>query len=514
MQLAGAIAACDKVTTLEELARITGVLKYEGRAIVQCHGVFDLLHPGHIRHLEAAKRLGDVLLVTVTPDEHVNKGPGRPVFNHRLRAETIAAIQCVDYVAVNEWPTAVEAIRRLRPDVYVKGSDYLARDEDLTGKITDEEEAVLSVGGRIHFTNEITFSSTKLLNDHFAVYPEASHSFLRSFRNKYSANQIIQMLKDLNKLKVLVLGEAIIDEYHYCRAMGKSPKENIITTKYLSEEVFAGGALAAANHAAGFCGQVHVVTCVGAKDSKEDFIRSHLKENVTMKLFKRGDAPTVVKRRFVDTDFLTKMFEICFLEYHHLPEDLEMDVSAYLNERAPQYDLVLVNDFGHGFIGQRTIDVLAERSRFLVVNTQTNSANVGFNLVTKYPRADYVCIDEPEMRLAMGDRFSDLESLALELSSFLGYERVAVTCGHRGSLVYGKDEGFTMVPIFSNRVVDRIGAGDAYLSVTGPCTLAGYPMEVVGFVGNAVGALAVRIIGNKTPVEPVPLFKFITALLG
>ena len=121
-----------KIKTLEALPKIIVDLKQQGKVVVHCHGVFDLVHPGHIRHFEEAKRQGDVLVVTLTPDEYVNKGPGRPVFQERLRAESLAALQVVDYVAINQWPTAVETILMLRPDVYVKGGEY-ANQKDLTG---------------------------------------------------------------------------------------------------------------------------------------------------------------------------------------------------------------------------------------------------------------------------------------------------------------------------------------------------------------------------------------------
>ena len=148
-----------KIRTLDELSNIVSGLKEKGETIVQCHGVFDLLHPGHIRHFEAAKREGDVLVVTLTKDIYVAKGPGHPV--QHLRAESVAALESVNYVAINEWPTAVETIKKLKPNVYVKGSDYVDEKEDLTGKIRDEEEAVRSVGGRIYFTDEITFQICK-----------------------------------------------------------------------------------------------------------------------------------------------------------------------------------------------------------------------------------------------------------------------------------------------------------------------------------------------------------------
>src|SRR4030043_349355 len=149
-----------KIKDVKELSEIVPSLKNSGKKIVQCHGVFDLLHPGHIRHLEAAKREGDVLFVTITKDVHVAKGPGRPVFNERLRAESVAALECVDFVTLTETPTAVESIKALKPHVYVKGKDYADEKEDLTGKIHDEEDAIKSIGGRIHLTGQVTFSST------------------------------------------------------------------------------------------------------------------------------------------------------------------------------------------------------------------------------------------------------------------------------------------------------------------------------------------------------------------
>ena len=178
-----------------------------------------------------------------------------------------------------------------------------------------------------------------------------------------------------------------------------------------------------------------------------------------------------------------------------------------------EYDVVIVADYGHGFLNRDLIRVLAAESRFLALNVQTNSANLGYNLVTKYPRADYVCVDEPEVRLAAHDRRGSLEEIIGRLSKDLSSRRVSITRGHNGSVSYSDPDGFFQVPVLSREIVDRIGAGDAYLSVTAPCAAAGYHPEVVGFIGNAVGALAVRIVGNRTAVEPVPLFKFINALL-
>lgn len=503
----------DKIKTLDELELIIADRKKNGKKVVLCHGVFDLLHPGHIKHFESARKEGDILVVTLTQDQYVGKGPGRPVFNQRLRAETLAEIECIDYVSINQWQTATRTITKLKPDVYVKGSDYADRSRDLTGEIHREEAAIREVGGRIHFTDEISFSSTELLNIHFSVYHQEADEFLRVFRKNYNADQIITMLKKLKSLKVLVVGDPIIDEYYYCHPMGKAWKETVITTQYVNRESFAGGVLATANHIAGFCNNVTLVACLGMENPQEDFIREHLKPNIKPVFFYREDAPTVTKRRYVDPAFLSKMFEVCFLNTRTPPQNITKNICDYLTKICHEYDLVIASDFGNGFIGNEIVDVLCDKSRFLAVNTQTNSANTGFNLITKYHQAQYICIDEPEIRLALNDKHGSLENMMINITRRMGCNRITVTRGHKGSLGYDRENGFVEVPVLSKEVVDRIGAGDAYLAITSACVVAGYPMDVVGLVGNAVGALAVRIVCNRESVEPVPLFKFITALL-
>jgi rfaE bifunctional protein nucleotidyltransferase chain/domain len=502
-----------KVLPLDELAVVLGALRARGRRVVHCHGVFDLLHPGHIRHFEAARAYGDVLVVTITPDEFVAKGPGRPAFNHRLRAESIAALACVDYVAINQWPTAVETIALLRPSVYAKGSDYADAGRDVTGGIVQEERAVREVGGEIVFTSEMSFSSTELLNQYYNVYPDDARRFLDEFKLRHSADEVLAGLAGLRDLRVLVLGEAIVDDYHYCVPVGKSPKEAIVATRHVRREAFAGGALACANHVAGFCREVRLVTCLGEADSHEPFIRASLKPNVTPTFVLRPGAPTIVKRRYIWEPFFVKMFEIAFMDDTEIPAELEDQLLGHVARLLPEHDVVIVADYGHGLLGGRIAAALPEGARFLAVNTQANSANLGFNLITKYPRADYVCIDEPEIRLATHDRWSPVQALAEKVRGSLGARAISVTRGHHGAVTLGDNGAQWEIPVFSREIVDRVGAGDAYLSVTAPCVAAGLPMDMVGFIGNAVGALAVRIVGNRTPVEPVPLSKFITALL-
>ena len=158
-----------KIFSLHDLARALEASRRAGLKIVHCHGCFDLMHIGHIRHLQAARAMGDLLVVTVTADAHVaNKGRGRPAFTEALRAEALAALVCVDLVAISPWPTAVEAIRLLGPDYYVKGQ---AGEEPArrSAPVQQEIATVRELGGDVRFTHEAVFSATALLNAHFRV---------------------------------------------------------------------------------------------------------------------------------------------------------------------------------------------------------------------------------------------------------------------------------------------------------------------------------------------------------
>ena len=155
-----------KILNIEDLSVVIKDLKEQGKKIVQCHGCFDLMHPGHIKYFQASKEMGDILVVTVTPDEYVDKGPGRPVFNQNIRVESIAALECVDYVTINSGPTAEETLRQLRPTYYVKGQEFENR-EDMTGKLQKELTVLKEIGAEMKFTHEIVFSSTELLNRRF-----------------------------------------------------------------------------------------------------------------------------------------------------------------------------------------------------------------------------------------------------------------------------------------------------------------------------------------------------------
>ncbi len=501
-----------KIKTPDELAEIVARLKKEGKRVVQCHGVFELVHPGHLYHFEAARKEGDVLIVSVTADEFVNKGPGRPIFPTLVRAKTLAILDLVDFITINNDFGVVELLKKIKPDIYFKDQEYESALQDPNRNLYKETQAIKLVGGEIKFSYEPTFSSTNLLKNYFDIYPPEVKNFLKDFGAKYSAQEIIDVLKSLREMKILLIGETIIDEYHYCKGMGKIPKDNLIATKYLNEEVFAGGVLACANHLSGFCDKVHIVTALGKKNSCVDFIKSKLKPNITSKFFYDYDGQTIIKRRFIDPTFFTKMLEIYYFDDRNLPENVSQQIIDYLINILPQYDLAVVTDYGHGFFDKNIIAALMGKAKFLAVNTQTNSANTGFNLITKYSRVDYVCIDELEARLATHQKNSDISEVINKIFKTINIKKLIITRGHLGSVGYERGGKIYKTPVLSNNIVDRLGAGDAFLAISSACAAKGAPIEVVGFIGNVVGAIHVTVTGNKSSVEPDQTYRFIKTL--
>ncbi len=503
----------DKIKRVDELANTLAALRAKGKKVVHCHGVFDLLHIGHIKHLEAARKIGDLLVVTLTPDRFVNKGPHRPAFPERLRAEALASLVCVDFVAINEWPTAVETIERLKPSFYVKGMVREGGKRDHTNAIDLEANAVKANGGEMVLTDEETFSASTLINQFMDVFPAETKTFLEQFRTKHTPEEVVGYLQAMRKLKVLVVGETIIDEYQFCSVMGKSGKEPVLAALLNRTEQYAGGVLAIANHVSNFCDQVGLLSCLGTVNSCEDFIQSKLNKNLTTHFIRVPGVPTIIKRRFLEEYLSAKLFEVYEMKTDGLQSAGEDSFCRELERLAPQYDVVLVADYGHGVMSERAVEIICAQSKFLAVNTQVNAGNRGFNTISKYPRADFVSLGEPEVRLDARKVSGDLKSVAERIARGLSSRSFLVTRGSSGCLIYDREQGFHQVPAFAIRVVDRVGAGDAVLAVTSPCAALGVPPQVLGFIANVVGAEACTIMGHRSSIEPTGLFRHITSLM-
>ena len=221
----------------------------------------------------------------------------------------------------------------------------------------------------------------------------------------------------------------------------------------------------------------------------------------------------MIKRRFVDA-YLTKFFEVYFFKENAVRGAVEDQLCNWLQAHLQDFDAVVVPDFGNGFITGRMVEILSAKSKFLAVNTQINSGNRGYHVIHRYPRADFISLNEPELRMAAHNRHEPLEAVAQSVGSRLGAQHLAVTRGKKGVMMQGLQEQTTVqVPALSTKVVDQVGAGDAFLSLAALCAARGLDPEITAFVGSVAAAIDVQVVGNRESIRSVPLAKYVSTLL-
>lgn len=502
-----------KIKTLEELKKISEEKKKIGKKITLCHGTFDLLHIGHVRHFQQAKRTGDILIVTITADKFVVKGPERPYFTQNLRVEMIASLMNIDYVGIVNDFSALPSIESIKPNVYVKGSDYKNQDDDITGKIKHEIKLVKKNGGKLFISDDIVFSSSNLLNKHFSSKDEKLEKLLVNIKKKGGFSYLKKKIDEIHSKKILFIGETIIDEYVYVDSLGKASKESIIAQHFNSNEIFAGGVIAAAKHTAAFCKNVRIITTLGSNDNYKDFIKNSIPSNIKLISENLINKPTTRKQRFVDRQYLRKMSEVYFMDDSPLHEDEEKKMINHLEKNLDWADVVIITDFGHGLMTTNIIKKIVKNAKFLAVNVQTNSSNRGYNLFTKYNKANFLCIDEPELRLASQQKFAPVDQILKHVEKLIKCKHFIVTHGKYGCYVKDYKNTINIVPALSTNVIDSVGAGDAFLSITSPFVASGLPMSEVGILGNIAGAIKVNIIGHRFSVDKVTFMKYLKTLL-
>ncbi len=507
-----------KGLSFQDAPRVFAKLKNEGKKIVQCHGTFDLLHPGHIVHFEEAKAMGDILVVTITAEEYVNKGPGRPYFNDEIRVKYLSSLEYVDYVVVVPFPAAREAIECIRPHIYCKGKEYEDPQVDVTGNIHDDIQAVERLGGRVHYVGSVVFSSTKLLNNHFEVHPKPMKEFCKKLAAKYTPNQFREIVDSFRNLKVLIIGDVIFDRYSSVKVQGLTSKNRIISTRFLAEETQAGGALAVFRHVKQFTSNVKLVSLVGTEEWVGPALAKYVSPNEDG-IIRSPDFTTIIKQRFVEPPSegkeLSKLFAINIIKEQYLDEKIQTSLCGVINSCIKDYDLVMVMDFGHGLMQEKVRELVQKKSPFLALNCQTNSYNYGFNIIDKkYHRADSFSLDETELTLACGRRninFSEeLKKLQHKLFARYGW----LTRGATDTIGVKSGEPECECMPFEQSVVDTVGAGDAFCSVTSLAAAKGLPIDLVTFMGQLAGAQAVRIIGNADSIKKNKLLKGGMALLS
>lgn len=268
-----------------------------------------------------------------------------------------------------------------------------------------------------------------------------------------------ELLDRASHKRALFAGERIHDRYLYVRPLGRPSKDAILSVETLGLEEYVGGVDAAAVHAAAFCPRIEV----------------------------RHGGTTYAKTRFVEKQHMRKMFEyydVVRVESQPKADDLH------------RFDVVAVLDYGHGMFDSQSIPHWL-CGRWLAVNVQTNSGNYGYNLATKYPAVDYLCVDEAEARLATQNRAGPIRDSLMELSDRA--VKVVITLGREGAIGYTEKSGVVSCPAFTDEVVDTIGAGDAFFAITALISQEA-DMHTLLRVGNAAGAIKARIVGHRQGV--------------
>lgn len=499
-----------KIFSFDSISQIRDECK--GKKIVQCHGVFDLFHYGHLRHLRAAKGHGEILVVSITSDEHVNKGPGRPIFDQKQRAELLASLEFVDYVVISPYKSAVETIEALKPNFFAKGIEYGDTERDLTNLIKVEIEAVERNQGRIVFTDEETYSSSRLINSVGWGISENLKLFLSNFKKKYGFEDVTSVFGKLEGLRVLLIGETIFDSYSVCETLGKSGKEPILCVNKESNHLQIGGAYAIAKNLAGLGIKVDFLTFLG-----NDPLRNRILENQTENMqiqYIETRSRNIVKERIIDKRTKNKIFEIYEMDRTPLDYEAHNKLRKRIVSAVNNYDLVMVADYGHGLIDKNSAKIISNLNKFTCINTQTNAENFGLNTISKYSNVDFFTLNKWEMELELRKRLENNADGIMDVFKKLGATSGLITLGSEGSEIWHTSGRYSRIPNFDVEVVDRVGAGDSIFSIAGPLMYLQVDFEMILLISNLVGAWNVRFQGASMTLSTGDILKQLKAILS
>ncbi len=464
--------------------------------IIHCHGVFDLLHIGHIKYFEEAKSLGDILFVSITSDKFVNKGTGRPFFNQKLRCEAVSALKCVDFVTINNHENSSDLIKLMKPNIYVKGPDYqFIKDKDDKNLLL-EKKAAKSVNASIRYTSGKIHSSSNLLNKNMNIFNEEQIKFISSLKKRTSFQKIKQSIDSLVNKKIMIIGETILDRYIFCDVIGKSGKEPMLVNHQLDANIFVGGILSVSNNISNFCDKIQAVTYLGnEKNNKLKFIKSKIGKNVKLNYVEKSNSPTIMKTRLVDKYTNNKLSGLYKINNDMISSKEESKIIKMIDTHIKKIDIVIIVDYSHGMLSDKIIKLLISKSKYLAVNSQLNAFNTNYYDISRYRNIDYLCIQEGELRNYFKDKKNSVNFLIKKLYKSQKIKKITVTMGKNGVLSYdGKNIYFC--PAFAKNVIDRIGAGDTILAVTSMLNSLNLEQESVLFTGSLAARETVQTLGT------------------
>jgi len=489
-----------KIKTVGELAKILGKFP-RTKKVVMCHGVFDVVHPGHIRHLFYAKSKGSILVVSITSDIHINKGIYRPHIPQDLRALNLAAYELVDYVIIDEFETPLQNIKLIKPDIFAKGYEYLSNTE-VSSKTSEEAKEVSSYGGEIIFTpGDIVFSSSTLIDLAPPKIKIEKLMFLMS-RFKISFIDLIDTVRGLKGVSVHVVGDIIVDRYTECTMYGGQIKTPTMSLKYESERSFVGGAGIVSEHLKAAGAEVKLTSVVG-EDYFGNFVKDHLDQRrIETNLIIDRNRPTVNKNAIVVGNY--RLLKIDTLDNRSISDEI-LD-RFKIEIRKSKTDAIIFSDFRHGIFNRRTTPLLIEsipEGIFKVADSQVASR---WGNITEFKNFDLITPNEREARFALADQDSGIRSLASELFDVCMTKLLILKLGDKGILTCLSDdhesaESFFVMDSFVNNLVDPVGAGDALLAYSTLSMIKTKNAIISSIIGNIAAACECENDGNQ-PISP------------
>ena len=494
---------CRKILALDDLVDQLARARDAQKTVVQCHGCFDIVHPGHIRYLEFARRQGDILVVSLTGDSNIDKGAQRPYIPQELRAENLAALEFVDFVHIDPHPTAESLLTRTRPDVYVKGKEY---ENSIDPAFQRERTIVESNGGRVIFSSgEAVFSSSRLID----ALPrnrtiEDQQLALLCRRHEIDRSMLRSLVAGFAGLPVLVVGDIILDRYVFCDARDIASEAPVMSVTAMEERHYVAGAAIVARHLAALGAEPTLISTVGSDDTSRQ-VEASLRQEGVMTHTVRTRETLVEKVRYLVDD--AKLLKVDTGRQEPLDSVAEQQIAGAILERAADAAAVIFCDFGYGTITASLLErVLGHLRRTVDIITADVSGTQG-NLLN-FAHADLLCPTERELRHTLHDFERGLSSVAWTLMARTQTKHLFVTLDKRGMVAFdrpGDDpsssewEGRLLsehLPALGNQVVDRLGCGDAMLAAA-TLALAAHatPMQAA-YLGSAMADLEISRLGN------------------
>ncbi|HLN24584.1 MAG TPA: PfkB family carbohydrate kinase, partial [Patescibacteria group bacterium] len=451
-----------KVKTAEELAAILGPRPREKTAIM-CHGVFDVVHPGHLRHLIYAKSKADILIASLTADMHIAKGTYRPHVPQDLRALNLAAFEVVDYVVIDAHETPIANLKQIQPDYFAKGYEYTAG--GLPPKTQEEVDTVAGYGGEVLFTpGDIVYSSSKLIEMQPPNLKTEKLLILMDMVN-LTFDDLRQTLAKFPGKRVHVVGDTIVDSLTDCTMIGGQTKTPTMSVLFQEKTDFIGGAAVVAEHLRAAGAEVVFSTVLG-NDSMKDFVLEGLKKSgVDCRAVIDPTRPTTNKNAIVAGGY--RLLKVDTLDNRSISDKIRKTLTKAIKD-VPA-DAVVLSDFRHGIFNSRTIPGLVAaipKGAFKVADSQVASR---WGNIVEFQDFDLITPNEREARFALADQDSGVRPLAARLYDQAHCKTLILKLGDRGVLTYRSAnhealDSFFVVDSFVDRVVDAVGAGDALLS--------------------------------------------------